>query len=265
MIISSYNLYNLALFINYNLLNDISIIPISILLLLCITYLSIKGINTVIRTSGILIFIWIFLVIISFLALVNYSNPSNLYPFLVNNPLNIFKGGIYYGVISITPLLMLLLIPKNKIENNKRYQKYMLITYIINALYFIINLVLILSILGYKFTNILKYPDIIILQKVSLLNFIERIEDLLSFKLMFDGFIFLSLAIIYIKEGLINVLKIKSNNKIIYFISIAIIICSLYLHLTNIEFTIPFMISILIIHFFLLIFIKIKNFTNNSQ
>ena len=102
-IIASFTLYNLSLFINYNLLNDINIVPISILLILCITYLSCKGINAVIRCSGILIFIWLFLVIISLLTLINYSNPLNLYPFFINKETSIITSSIYYSLYTIMP------------------------------------------------------------------------------------------------------------------------------------------------------------------
>ena len=265
LIISSYVLYNLSLFINYNLLNDINILPIIILLLLCITYLANKGINTIIRTSGILIFVWILLVIISLLALISYSNPSNLYPIMTTSPIKILESGIDYSLFTITPIFLLLVIPKNKIENNAKYHKYMITTYVLNFLYFLINLILILSILGYKLTSILNYPDIIVSQKVSLLNFIERIEDLLSFKVMFDGFIFIALSIIYIKEGIVTVFKTNPSKKLIYFISFILILSSLYLHITNINILVPILVIILGIHFFLLFKRKGLNFTKSSQ
>jgi len=212
--IAAFILYNLSLFINYNLLNDIDIIPISTLLILTVIYLVSKGINTITRVSGILIFTFISLAIISFISLINYSSPSNLYPLLTNNFTNISVASIYSSIISVTPIFLLLIIPKDKIESNKKYKRYMLITYIVNAVYLLISFILILSILGIELTSILKYPDIIALQKVSLLNFIQRIEDLLSFKVMFDSFISLSLILFYVKEGITYIYKIKPNTYI---------------------------------------------------
>lgn len=256
--ISSFVLYNLALFINYNLLNDIDIIPISILFMLTISYVASKGINTITRVSGILVFIFIFMMIISIVALINYSNPQNLYPLLTNNFMKIYEGSIYYNILSISPILLLLIIPKEQIEKNTKYHKYMLITYIVSCIYILINFILIISILGIELTNILKYPDIIALQKVSLLNFIERIEDILSFKLLFDGFLFITLSLFYIKEGCNFLFKIKSNNKTIIIIGLIILLISLYVKIINIKLVLYLLTIVLFIHLLLILFIRKK-------
>lgn len=256
--IGAFILYNLSIFINYNLLNDIDVLPISILLILSVMYVSSKGINTIVRVSGILIFIFIFLSSISIISLINYSNHSNLYPLITNSFLDIYEGSIFSLVLSITPIFLLLIIPKNRIENNKRHHKYMLITYIINCVYILISFILILSVLGIELTNILKYPDIVALQKVSLLNFIERIEDILSFKVMFDGFIALTLIMFYIKEGITNIFGIKPNNNTIIFIGIITLIISLYLKTINIKMIIYLLTVILFIHFILMLLVRKK-------
>lgn len=257
--IGGFTLYNLSIFINYNLLNDIDILPISILFIITITYVASKGIATITRVSGIFIFIFTSLVISSILALISYSNPINLYPLLTNNFMKIYEGGIYSCILSVTPIFLLLIIPRAKIENNKKYHKYMLITYIINCVYILISFILIISILGIELTSILSYPDIIALQKVSLLNFIERIEDILSFKLMFDGFLFLTLTIFYVKEGINTLFRIKPNNKMIIFIGLTILIISLYLKIVNIKLVLYLMTGILLIHFLLMLFIRKKS------
>lgn len=256
--IASFILYNISLFINYNILNDIDIIPISTLLILTTIYLVSKGINTITRVSGILIFTFITLAIISFISLINYSSPSNLYPLLTNNFTNISVASIYSSIISVTPIFLLLIIPKDKIESNKKYKRYMLIAYIVNAVYLLISFILILSVLGIELTSILKYPDIIALQKVSLLNFIQRIEDLLSFKVMFDSFISLSLILFYIKEGITYIYKIKPNKKIIFVVGIITLILSLYLKMTNINLVFYLLSIILLIHLLLIPFIRKK-------
>lgn len=257
--ICGFTLYNLSLFVNYNLLNNINILPISTLLIITVIYLASKGINTITRVSGILIFTFISLVIISMITLIHYSDPNNIYPLLTNSFLSIYEGSIYHMVLSVTPIFLLLIIPKDRIEDNKKYNRYMLITYIISFVYILINYFLILSILGIKLTSILNYPDIIVLQKVSLLNFVERIEDLLSFKLMFDGFLFLALSTFYIKEGVINLFKMKPDKKIILIIGLIILLVGMYFKITNIKLVLYLMTVILLIHFILMIFIRKKS------
>ncbi len=257
--ICGFTLYNLSLFVNYNLLNNINILPISTLLIITVIYLASKGINTITRVSGILIFTFISLVIISMITLINYSDPNNIYPLLTNSFLSIYEGSIYHMVLSVTPIFLLLIIPKDRIEDNKKYNRYMLITYIISFVYILINYFLILSILGIKLTSILNYPDIIVLQKVSLLNFVERIEDLLSFKLMFDGFLFLALASFYIKEGILHLFRMKPNKKLILVVGLMILIVSIYFTITNIKLVLYLMTAILLIHFILMILIRKKS------
>lgn len=256
--VAGFALYNLSIFIKYNLLNDINIAPISILLMLTIMYLSNKGINTITRVSGILIFIFILFVIISFISLISYSNPINLYPLLTNNFFYIYESSIYSCILSLSPIFLLLIIPKSQIEKNTKYHKYMLIAYIINCIYILISFILVISILGVKLSSIINYPDIVILQKVSLLHFIERIEDLLSFKFIFDGFIFLSLAVFYIKEGIHNLFHIQPNKKTVFVISILILLNSLYLRIISIKIIIYLLTVFLFIHCILILFIRKK-------
>lgn len=256
--IGGFVLYQMAIFTNFNLLNDIDIIPISILLVIASIYVASKGITTIARVSGIFIFTFLFMVIISFVALINYSDPANLYPLLSNPFMDIYEGGIYSSILSVTPILLLLVLPKQRVEKNKKYHRYMIITYFINWIYIIISFLFILSVLGVKLTSILNYPDIVALQKVSLLNFMERIEDLLSFKLMFDGFLFLTLVIFYVKEGLTNLFHIKPNNKTILIVGAILFIISLYLKMISIKMVLYLLTVLLFLHFLLLLFIRKK-------
>ena len=213
LLISSYSLYNITLFINYNLLNDIDIISIMLLLLLAIIYLSSRGIKTIIRTSVIIIGIFILISLMNITTLIPYSKSINLYPLISNKLSNIYISSFYYMILSVIPIYLLLVIPKEEINKKDKYKKYMIISYIISSIYNLISIILVLSILGVELSSILKYPEVMILQKVSLLNFIERIEDLLSFKMLFDSFFIIALGIYYIKEGIISTFKFKGIKK----------------------------------------------------
>jgi len=76
---------------------------------------------------------------------------------------------------------------------------------------------------------------------------------------MFDGFLFLSLIIFYVKEGIINVFRIKSNNKIVIIIGLIILIISAYLKIVNIKLVVYLLTIILFIHFLLMVFIRKKS------
>ena len=259
LLISSYSLYNITLFINYNLLNDIDIISIMLLLLLSIVYLSSRGIKTIIRTSVIIIGIFILISLINITTLIPYSKPINLYPLISNKLSNIYISSFYYMILSVTPIFLLLVIPKVEISKKDKYKKYMIISYIISSFYNLITLILVISILGVELSSILKYPEIMILQKVSLLNFIERIEDFLSFKMLFDTFFVIVLGIFYIKEGIITTFKFKGIKKkyiVDLIIGSIILILSITFRISNIYLLIITLSAILFIHVLLMTFIK---------
>ena len=254
-----YSLYNITLFINYNLLNDISLIAIALLLILSIIYLSSRGIRTIIRTSIIILSIFLLISTTNLISLAPYTNPSNLYPLMTNNFSNVYIASLYHMILISTPLFLLLVIPKSEINDKHKYKKYMIISYIFSSIYNLINLILVISILGIELTSILKYPEIMVLQKVSLLNFIERIEDILSFKILFDSFFILALSLFYIKIGIIDTFKFKGFKKKYLFdiiIGILMLITGIILKPHNVYFLLITLTSILAIHVLLMIFIK---------
>ena len=260
-LISVYSLYNIVLFINYNLLNDINLIAIALLLILCVIYLASRGIKTIIRTSTITLAIFVLIALINITSLVPYTNHLNLYPLMTNNFSDTYLASLYHMILISTPCFLLLVIPKNEIQNKKKYKKYIIISYIISSIYTLINLILIISILGAELTSILKYPEIMILQKVSLLNFIERIEDILSFKILFDTFFILALSIYYIKTGIMCSFQFKGFQRKYLFdiiIGLFILITSFILKPHNIYFLLITLTTILIVHILLMIFIREK-------
>lgn len=260
-LIGVFSLYNITLFINYNLLNDINIIAIGLLLILSIIYLSSRGVKTIIRTSIIILGIFLLITLINIISLVPYTNPINLYPLMTTDFSNIYISSLYHMILISTPLFLLLVIPKKEVENAKKYKKYMIISYIISSIYTLINLILVISILGVELTSILQYPEIMILQKVSLLNFIERIEDILSFKILFDSFFILALSLFYIKIGIIDTFKFKGFKKNYLFdiiVGIIMLVTSIILKPHNIYTLIVILSAILFIHILLMLFIKDK-------
>ena len=253
-IISIYVLHNISLFINNTLLNDIDILPISILFIIATSYLSSKGIKTIITASGIFIFIALIFNIVIGITLIPYINTENIRPLVINPDLNIILKSLNYAFITLAPIFLLLTITPNKIANIDKYQKYQKIIYTVITVYIIFKILLILSILGITYFSILTYPEIDILKKVSLLNFIEKIEDNSLTNILINNFIILSISIHYLKECFISTFKIKKDSKIILpIISLGIIILSNCYRLTNINYLFYASLTIVVIHFFILL------------
>lgn len=257
-LIGIYSLYNIILFINYNLLNDINLIAIGLLLIFSIIYLSSRGIKTIIRTSIIISGIFILIALINIITLIPYTNHINLYPLLTNNFSDIYITSLYHMLLISAPIFLLLVIPKSQIQNKNHYKRNIIISYLISSIYTLINLILIISILGIELTSILQYPEIMILQKVSLLNFIERIEDILSFKVLFDSFFILALSVYYIKVGIIDTFKFKGFHKKYLFdiiVGLIMLITSIILKPHNIFVLLITLSFFLLIHILLMLFI----------
>ena len=257
-LISSYSLYNISLFINYSLLNDMALLPIMIAFILVCIYLSSRGIKTIIRVSVLCFIVFIIISLINLFTLVPYSNPLKLFPLVINNKKNIYVSGLYYMLVSTTALFLLLVIPKNHINNSNKYNKFLIISYIVSMIYNLITIILIISILGYKLSSFFKYPEIVVLQKVSLLNFIERIEDILSFKMLFDLIFILVLGLFYIKSGIMKTFRFRGFNKHYLFdliIGGIILIISSCISFNSIYFLIIALSIIFFVHVLLFLFI----------
>lgn len=252
LIFASYGLYNITLFIQSVILNNVDILPISILLAITIAYLSNKGIKTLVRASLICLFIFIIFESISVLFAISNINSIKILPLFQSDFSSTIYSSFNYITLSFIPLFMLLIIPKNNIKENKKHNKIIKLFFVATNLYTIFNFILLLSIIDSNLAVSINYPEIFILSKISLLNFFDRIEDLLSFKLIFDSFFLISTAITYIKVGIKSIIKKEKPNKyLVFFSSVIIIILSNFINLE------PLLIPSLILFFFTNIFILI--------
>ena len=122
-IFTSYALYNISLFIQNAILNNVDILPISILLIINIAYLSSKVIKTLTKTSLICLFIFgIFEIISVLFALTNISSTKIL-PIIQSDFYKTIYSSFNYTTLSFIPLFTLLVIPKNSIKQNSKHNK----------------------------------------------------------------------------------------------------------------------------------------------
>lgn len=256
LIFCSYSLYSLSLFVQFSLLSNVDILPISILIMSSIYYVSKKGINTLTKTSLICFFIFIILEAISIMFSLTNVNSLKILPLFESNLQQTLYSSLMYIILVISPLFLLLIIPNSKINHNEKLTKYIKIFYIISGLYIFFNFILVLSIIDSKLLLLVNYPELFILSKISLLNFFDRMENILVFKLIFDSFFLISLSIIYISSGVFTLIKRKFFYK--YTQIIIMLIVLLISNLFNIEFLlIPSLIMFILVNALILLFYKI--------
>ena len=200
LIFSSQLLYSTSMFINYSLLNNVNITPISILFVGACVYLSLKGTNTILRTSSICFYIFLLLEFISIAFITPNIDSSKILPLFTNSFQSILKGSYIYIILSISPLFLIACVP---FEDKKSTKK----TYIFTSIYILFNLLILLSVVDKNLAVRLDYPEVFILSKISSLNFFDRMESVLCFKYLFDLFFTITMSIYYIKEAIKTVYK----------------------------------------------------------
>ena len=226
ILLSSTILIKISTFVSDNYLNNMSVLFIIVATFIVIIYATIKGIEPIVRTSQILFIFTILLTLIYVILLMFYMDFSNILPIFTHSIKDIFISSIYYLVFSILPLILILVIPKKLISDNK-INKYILISYTISFIY---NLLIVLTIIFVGNNFIIEnfdYPIYYITNNIKYFNFIERLDNLFMIPNILGIFMFLIMSLLFINEYIKNIFKIKKDNiYVLSLISIIIIILS---------------------------------------
>ncbi|MDD6879561.1 MAG: GerAB/ArcD/ProY family transporter [bacterium] len=232
IIFTSCLLYLSSMFIKASLLNNVDILPISILYILCISYLVSKGIITICRSGFISFVIFIILEITTLFFIAPNINSLRILPLLTQSFSKTILSSFVYIILSVLPIFLMCIIQKKDIVKNSK-KKNTRFFYIITSIYILFNLILVLSIIDVKLCLLLDYPEISILSKISILDFFDRMESILSFKLLFDSFYTVSLSIYYINELIASIIG-KKNKCILLILILILLFLSNYFTYNNI-------------------------------
>lgn len=258
-------MYNLISFIEMHFLPNTPLLIIGICFISIVIYANIKGLTTILRLSFILMFINFFLFLIPFIHLLPNANYNNLKPFLATGISNSILGSIKLVLLTINNIFILTIIPKNKFKDNHRIKKYVIYAYIIALIIMFLITIMTIITLGKDLTNFYQYPEYIVLKKINLFNFLNRIENIISIQWINGIFISLCMIIHFISNAII----INNNSKILTsLIGLTILFSNFILFKNNTQFNnfcfniLP-IINLVILIIFLLasitIFIKNRN------
>lgn len=210
IIISVVLIYGICNFIVSQYLSETPILIIGIMLGLVIIYAVSKGIETLTRSNIIFLTIALTLSALSFISLFPQIDTNNLKPVLehgINSPI---KAAIVITLTNILPIIAILVIPKNKIINNHKTSKYLFITYTASYIIMILITIKTISVLGIHLTEIYQHPEYIVLKKISILNFFDKIENIIFIKWILSSFSSLTI-LVYCLSNYINKIKIKEK------------------------------------------------------
>ena len=201
-IISIYALVILINMASTMYLNLMSKSTISIPLLLLMLYVLNKKEIILYRVNNIILIINICLYLFALFCLLPYFDISN---FVYSNTksINILSSGLNYTILSTSIVLMT--------KENQKKDKSILKTYTMATIFLIIDCVMIYGIFSYPLVESIRYPEYVLLKKISIGGFIQNIENFVSSIWLFN----IIMSLLYLTNSIKNCLN---NKKIINFI-----------------------------------------------
>ena len=153
-----------------------------------------NGFPTIAKIAEILMPISIVLFLFSFLGLTQHFKLDYFKPFLMSKPHTLIEGTLYFTAYSSSSFFLLLNVP---MENTKLSKKFLFSTVTV-----VIMCIFIIGVLGPNLIQIYRYPEYMMLKKIKIFNFIEKVENILSITWLFDLFMAMSISGENIKECL---------------------------------------------------------------
>lgn len=183
-------------------LAETPILVLMILIGLVLVYNVSFGIETISRVGIIFLAIIFILTIISTTGIIPHFETSNIKPTLENGIIPSLKGGLTLILTNIVPIFVLLIIPKDKVRDNKKTNKSLIIFYTIAFILAFLAILLTVGSLGIYLCDIYQYPEYTVLKKISLFNFLDRIENFIYTKWILSSFCCLSLIVYYLNVSI---------------------------------------------------------------
>lgn len=243
--------FNLSDLIVSQFLPETPLKLIAIVFGIAIIYINIKGIETMSRVTLMLFILTLILFITSIFGLVPTFEVSKLKPFLEFGIEGPIKGAFHILCVNFFPIFLLLTIPKKQITDGDKFMKWLTAGYIFSSIFMFLIIISIISNMGIDLAKFYQYPEYIVLKRINLFGFLDRIENILSLRKILKMFVFLSFFTFFIS----NTIKPHNKSRIIPIISVFIMfICSQTLFKSNTAFN-NFIVSY--ISFFRLIFLGI--------
>ena len=193
-------------FIEYNILQEYPLFIIGFSFILNSLLLSLRGYHSYIKSLELSSYIIAFLGIISFFLLFSNIDLSN-FNIQLKTELIINQNFLYLGILLFIGYFII------NYLNNYRFNKKIYFGSILST---ILLKLLTVSILGETLLTLYDYPFISIFKRIKYLDFIERMEGILSLQYLFDFFLLFTLVLLTIKILIVDIFKIKKD-KIINF------------------------------------------------
>ncbi len=191
-LLSGVLLFEQTNYTTYNLLIGSSPIIISLIFLILIFFIAKEKIEVLARFQEVLFFLFCLCFVLLVVGLSPLANPDLLKPLAGEH---VWEATLFYFPTTTIPMSLLLFLPKQKVDLPQKQTKYIIVSYLLGNLFVLLLSILILSILGPDLASIYRYPETVILKKISYFSFVERMEGSLSILYLLDLTVFLTFTI----------------------------------------------------------------------
>jgi len=198
ILLGSMAMFNLTNFTVTQYLYETPPLAIGIIFTCLTIFMCTKDLSVLFKCSTIFLTVNLILSFIAVLGLIPELEFDNLLPFLADGVANPMIGSLYVVLINIVPVFLTLLIPKEKVKNFKT--KHLFISYSMFIVLALTMIIFVLATLGIDLAKLYQYPEYIVLRRVNIFDFLNRIENVLVIQWIFGLFTVISFSVCIIKE-----------------------------------------------------------------
>ncbi len=214
-------LYNISNFAISQFLDQTPILIFMIMIGIILVYNVSKGILNIARVAVIFLILVFLLTLFGSVGLLPHFQSDYLKPFLEFGVGRAVHGGIEIALMNILPNFLLLIVPRNKIQNDQHLGRKMFLFYTFAFLLIFVVNILTMGTLGIYLVRLYQYPEYTVLQKISLFDFIDRIENFIYIKWILTSVICLSLVLYHVGK-LFSKIKIEIRSTVLMIVMIVI-------------------------------------------
>ena len=170
-----------------------------------ILYMNSKNIEVHYKVSSMLYIVSFTIFIITFFSLAPQIDYLNLLPLFNVSFKKILFTSLEFTLFSVVPNILLGGLDIKK--DNKIIKRYLMSNLLLSLMILVTQ-----GILSVELVRMFKYPEYIVLKKISLLDFINNVENIISFLWIFTIFMYLSIC----SKELYDMSYNTFNNKYVY-------------------------------------------------
>lgn len=209
IIIALTNMFSISNFVSSQYLIRTPLFVVSLLMIIVITINVCKGFQVVSRVGFIILIINLLLFLIAVVGLIPHFKIDNFLPTMNNGVNKIISSSLIISCTNIFPLFILLSIPFNNLVDKHNIAKSGIILYSLSIFIVFLVILFTIGVLGKYLIGAYQYPEYVVLQKISFMNFIDRIENLVAMQWILGAIGYVSLLIYFITISI----KHNSNDK----------------------------------------------------